>query len=333
MHAYPMLFEAMVKEKVWGGRRLGALGKPLPEGAMIGESWEIADLGETHKEGGGGGSASSTIANGEMRGLTLRDAVRAMGGNLMGSAGLSGEGGFPLLVKYLDARENLSVQVHPSPAYARAHPGAHLKTESWYIVEAEPGAKIYTGVKVGVDPATFESKARARDASIVEDLVAVEVAKGDFVHLPSGTCHALGAGVLVAEVQVSSDTTFRVFDWGRTDRTVHIEESMACIAFGEAAEVIRAGTASRELAENEFYAVREMRVGQGERIDLSGAWDGPRVWMVIEGGCDIASADDLFERVRVERGRTVLLPAGVGAAMASFDSAAVVLETEVRGGA
>ncbi len=333
MQTYPLIFEAMLKEKVWGGRRLESLGGELPDGAMVGESWEVADLDETSVEGGGGGSASSVIANGEMRGMTLRDAVRAMGTNLMGTASLSGEGGFPLLVKYLDARENLSVQVHPSAAYAAAHPGAHLKTESWYVVEAEAGSKIYTGMREGVTARDFEARARS-GGSVEADLVAVEVRAGDFVHLESGTCHALGAGVMVAEVQTASDTTFRVYDWGRKDRAIHIEEAMACIRFGESARVVRRDEPwqSRGVLEsNEFYEVREVVRREGATFTLPASDGGASVWMCLSGDGVIESLDDGFERVAFTKGSTILLPAALGAARAVFEHDSVVLETEVRG--
>src|SRR5437762_3181589 len=121
-------------EKVWGGRRLEAFGKRLPAGKKIGESWELADLASTSPSGGGGAPARSVIGGGSLAGKTLADAMAMWGRDLMGDARRAPSGGFPLLVKFLDASENLSVQVHPSPAYAAAHRDAHLKTECWYII-------------------------------------------------------------------------------------------------------------------------------------------------------------------------------------------------------
>ncbi len=206
---YVLTFEPILKEKVWGGRRLGGLGKALPAGAMVGESWEVADLASTSEGGGGGGAARSVIREGALAGRTLHDAMR------LWSPWLMADGGFPLLVKFLDAREHLSVQVHPSPEYARAHPDAHLKTECWYVMEAVPGSVIYKGVKPGVTRERFEAALRAgRGEGVVELLDAVPAIVGECHNLPSGTVHALGAGVLVAEVQTPSDTTFRVYYWG-----------------------------------------------------------------------------------------------------------------------
>lgn len=124
---YPLVFEPALMSKVWGGDRLSAFGKRISAGATIGESWEVADLGSTSASGAGGGGVRSVIANGPLRGKTLHDAIDLWGGDLLGDAKPAAGGGFPLLVKFLDARENLSVQVHPSPAYAAANPGANLK--------------------------------------------------------------------------------------------------------------------------------------------------------------------------------------------------------------
>lgn len=334
MNAYPLVFEPILKEKVWGGRRLAALGKMLPDGAKVGESWEVADLGATSIEGGGGDAEHSRIVNGSMRGMTLDEAIRAMGPNLMGLARLSGDGGFPLLVKYLDARENLSVQVHPSPAYAAAHPGAHLKTESWYVVAAEPvqgkPPMIYKGVKRGVTREAFA--AHIADNTVVDDLIAVPAVPGDFHHLPSGTCHALGAGVLVAEVQTPSDTTFRVYDWGRTNRKLHIEQALECIDFsGATLPVSRSDGKERTvLARNEFYGVDEIRAARGRAVTIE-MTDAPVVWMCLRGSGRIESGIGAFMPSRFGAGTTMLIPAACRHAMprAVFDEEGAALEVRV----
>lgn len=313
----PLVFTPIFKEKVWGGRTLARLNKPLPAGdrLKVGESWEIADLASTSADGGGGDSAHSVIAHGPMRGVTIRDAVKSMGTALMGSARLTPSGGFPLLVKYLDARENLSVQVHPSPAYAAANPGAHLKTESWYIVRAEPGAVIYKGVRPGVTRERFA--AHIADGSVVNDLIAVPVRAGDFHHIPSGTCHALGAGVVVAEVQTPSDTTFRVFDWGRTERALHIKQALDCIDFSGNADPapVRAGGSERTLlVSTEFYAAAELNLKAGDLHTLRIGGRAPRVWMPLEGSGEVCAEAGEFDPVPLRAGDTALFPAAMPAA-------------------
>jgi mannose-6-phosphate isomerase len=236
---YPLLLEPIYKEKVWGGRALERLGRDLSgsPGSRIGESWELVDLAQTSASGGGGGGATSTIVNGPLAGRTLGDVVADDDDKaaLLGDLPLSPEGGFPLLLKYLDASQNLSVQVHPSPAYAAEHDDAFLKSEAWFIVDCEPDAVIYKGIREGVTPEQLrEAIAKNTDDAVVPLMVSVPVRPGDCHYLPSGTCHALGGGILVAEVQTPSDTTFRVYDWGRTGRELHVDAALQCIDFGPA---------------------------------------------------------------------------------------------------
>lgn len=332
MHPYPLVLEPILKEKVWGGRRLSDLGKDLPEGMMYGESWELADLDATSADGGGGDGAHSRIVNGEMRGLTVREAMTAVGPNLMGSMRATETGAFPLLAKFLDAREHLSVQVHPSPAYAAEHPWAHLKTESWYVVDAEADGAIYRGVRAGVTPEAFR---RAIETGGVEELlVRVPVRAGDVHHLPSGTVHALGAGVLVAEVQTPSDTTFRVYDWGRSGRRLHVEEAMECIDFQPSdGTAIRSDGGDRALlVSTEYYTLSELRIARGTTRTETLESSRPVVWMVLRGDGRINAADNGFSPVAMRAGATVLLPASLQEVELVADEDVVILEAEVAGG-
>lgn len=337
MKPYPLVFEPILKEKVWGGRALESLGKALPGGASVGESWEVADLGSTSADGGGGDAAHSVIINGEMRGMRLDEAVRAMGPTLLGHLRLTDSGGFPLLVKFLDARENLSVQVHPSEAYAAAHAGAHLKTESWYVVRAEPGAKIYKGVRAGVSREEFADRIGA--GTVEEVLIAHDARPGDVHHLPSGVCHALGAGVVVAEVQTPSDTTFRVYDWGRTGRALHVEPALECIDFaGELEHPATRSDGSERcgLVKTGFYELAEVRGRGGEDRLIDTHEDLPVVWMVLCGSVRLESvryggsggdaAGEGFETVELGIGTTCLIPAKLDGVRAVFDRDSSVLE-------
>jgi len=317
----------ILKEKVWGGRALAAFGKPLPRDANIGESWELADLATTSASGGGGGAEHSVIDNGPLAERTIRDAVAILGSDLMGSARVSATGGFPLLVKFLDARENLSVQVHPSPAYAASCPGANLKTECWYIMAAAPGAVIYKGIKPGVDRATFAGHIKSGD--VVNDMIAIPAVVGECHNLPSGTCHALGAGVLVAEVQTPSDTTYRVYDWGRSGRELHVDEALECIQFGpcEPATTLPPGATRGRLVTTEYFTVDGLRLPQGGRTRLVtetalvGEAGAPMVVMLLEGSLSIITASGM---TRMIAGQTCVVPACLSA------SAAVLAETPVH---
>ncbi|MEM7628997.1 MAG: type I phosphomannose isomerase catalytic subunit [Planctomycetota bacterium] len=323
----PFVLSPILKPKVWGGRRLARFAKALPpEGgpdAMIGESWELADLDSTSAGGGGGEAAHSTIATGAMAGHTIRDAVRAWGGDLLGDASPTASGGFPLLVKYLDAREHLSVQVHPSPAYAAAHADAHLKTESWYVLAAEASVLadgtpiepvLYKGVREGVTPDVFASlvaEGRAGEAMVAEPAV-----PGTCHTLPSGTLHALGAGVLVAEVQTPSDTTFRVYDWqreyARPDRELHLERAMRCIEWGAAPGGLsaRAEDARGVVAATPFYELCELR-GHCEEKALAPIAAGRCAVLMLVGGMggELASASGAFQGASMGVGATAVIPA------------------------
>jgi len=316
---YPLVLEPIYKEKVWGGRTLERLGRVLPGKAetCVGESWELADLTATSPSGGGGEGAHSRILNGPLLKRTLREVVGDFGALVTGDTPLAADGGFPLLLKYLDARQNLSVQVHPSPEYAAAHPEAHLKSEAWYVVDADPGAVIYKGVRAGTSREDFEA---AVAAGTVEGLMlAIPARRGDCHYLPSGTCHALGGGILVAEVQTPSDTTFRVFDWGRTDRELHLEAALECIEYGPAdtarfepgTVTDRANARARDLVTCEHFSMREWTLDAGGQLDFES--DAVAVLMIIKGEAELAWGGESAQTLRVRAGNTVLLPAALEA--------------------
>ncbi|MBY0111313.1 MAG: class I mannose-6-phosphate isomerase [Phycisphaerales bacterium] len=344
---YPLLFAPIFKDKVWGGRALEALGKTLPAG-NIGESWELADLDSTSVSGGGGGAEHSKIINGPLAGKTIRDAVQQWGRDLLGatkaSATRDGVGAFPLLVKFLDAREHLSIQVHPSPAYAKANPGANLKTECWYILHtakvAGPGGQmhepvIFKGLKPGVTRADLERA--IREERVPEVMQAVPAIVGECHNLPSGTIHALGAGVVVAEVQTPSDTTFRVYDWakeyGRKGRELHVAQSVECTDFGPAPALAKLAPGAKRgrLVTTEFFRVDEVRLKAGESIAIAdsnaaGASTRAHAFTVLAGSGAVrtAAGDE-----RITRGQTGLVPAALvpGAVLvATSDVTALVVD-------
>lgn len=224
----PITFRPLFMERVWGGRRLETvLGKPLPDGAVIGESWEIVDRPEAQSEVLGGGPAGQTLHElwaGPQRTATF--GARAAG---------AGER-FPLLIKVLDCEDTLSVQVHP-PATLADDLGGEPKTEMWVIADARPGAHLFAGLRRGVTRERFERALRGgEDVSAL--LHRVEVQRGDTMFLPSGRVHAIGAGNLIVEVQQNSDTTYRVYDFDRPGldgrpRELHVAESLASIDWGD----------------------------------------------------------------------------------------------------
>jgi len=332
MDMYPLKFEPIYKPKVWGGRALEKLGRTLPSDEPIGESWELADLGQTAASGGGGGEARSTITNGPLAGWTLHEAMDHHGERLMGRLARNPAGEFPLLVKFLDANQNLSVQVHPSPAYAAAHPEAHLKSEAWYIVDAEPEAVIHKGVKEGTTPEQFREA--IENNRVEELLIAVPVTPGDIHYLPSGTCHALGGGILVAEVQTPSDTTFRVYDWGREGRELHIDQALECIDYHPAdtrrfephTRTERDGRVYEGLVRCDYFHLDRLTLPVGGSLDLAHLQ--PRVWMVLAGRGEITMAhpDPRAAATPIHQGQTLLLPPELPDGALCIDAAMTLLE-------
>jgi mannose-6-phosphate isomerase len=313
---YPLLFRPIFKDKVWGGRALEALGKSLPPG-NIGESWELVDLDSTSASGGGGGAEHSIIDNGPLAGKPVRDAIKQWGSDLLGGTKLTPAGAFPLLVKFLDAREHLSIQVHPSPAYAEAHKECHLKTECWYILHTakvdghEP--VIFKGLKPGVTQAQLDEA--VKNETVPEVMQSYPAIVGECHNLPSGTIHALGAGVVVAEVQTPSDTTFRVYDWakeyGRKGRELHITQTLACTDLGPPPPLakLKPGESAARLVTAEFFRVDEWRLHPGESRPLAGQPNRAHVAMILEGAGTLNTQG--AAPLAIEAGRTLLIPASL----------------------
>ena len=308
MSVYPLIFEPIFKEKIWGGRKLEtALNKPLPAGVAIGESWELADL--EHDQ--------SVVANGPRKGDTLGKLVAEFGRALTGPVPLF-EGRFPLLIKFLDATDTLSVQVHPDKAMAERLGGhVRVKNEAWYILAADPGGFIYRGVKPGVTAESFREA--IENGQVVDQLERLTVQAGDCYYLPSGTVHALGAGVTVAEVQTPSAVTYRVYDWGRIEastmlpRALHIDEAMSCMQFGAQSFDQERQCPSESgipralsLLRSESFVMDLARLRGGQTCPLRN----PAfvIWIVL-GGHGRITYDGPGEAVRFRAGDTVLLPA------------------------
>jgi len=221
---YPVKFKPIFKERIWGSDRLKTLfSKDLPANAKIGESWELADLPND----------CSQINDGPWHGMTLRQLLDE-NGQQFGFTAEQCRFPFGLLIKLLDANDVLSVQVHPDAEACKLFPEARLKTECWYVLAAEPESVIYRGLKTGIGREQVENA--VRDGNLQDLMVVYPAMAGDFHYLPAGTIHALGAGVVVAEIQTPSDTTYRLYDWNRRDdqgrgRQLHIEQALAGIHY------------------------------------------------------------------------------------------------------
>ena len=316
----PLLLRPHYVVKPWGGRRLEKYGKELPAGLMIGESWEVADLPEHVAVDVD--DPQSRVSSGPLAGRSLRSVIEVAGEQLLGPVLPTSEGRFPLLVKLLDATENLSVQVHPHEDYVARHPDARLKTESWYVVESEPGSVLFHDLREDVDLDAV--KAAIGKPGLVPYLRTVEPAPGSFHHVPAGLVHSLGAGVLVAEVQTPSDTTFRLYDWaeeyGRTPRQMHFEQGAESIVMHPHDAPSMAPSAEsgvRELTANQHFWIREHRNEAGA-VELSGQ-PGPRVLMVISGVVTVGA-------LTLGKGATAIVPACAIEAAAGVEREGVFLE-------
>ncbi len=323
---HPVVFEPIYKPRIWGGRGLQRLGKTLPADESIGESWELVDLEDDQ----------SVVRDGPAQGMTLRQLVETWGSDLLGDVPLFG-GRFPLLIKFLDAVSDLSVQVHPDEARARQHGGdVRVKHEAWYVLDAQPDGAIYYGLAHNVDRAGFAKAVTA--GKVVDLLKRVPVKAGQCYYLPSGTVHALGAGVMVAEIQTPSDTTFRVYDWDRVDaktgkpRDLHIEDALECINFDtpipkqERSHVVSVWASVTRLVTCEPFLIERIRMQEGAEQEIP--YDGLVVWVVLQGKGQI-EYPDRPEPLLFQAGDTVLLPAALKAAQLKITEQAMWLEVTV----
>jgi mannose-6-phosphate isomerase len=302
---YPTTFQPIFKERVWGGRALERLYKKnLPPKVPIGESWEISDRpGDI-----------SVIANGPLAGKNLHWLVENHGHELLGNS-KPANGRFPLLVKILDAQEKLSLQVHP-PAHKAPELRGEPKTEAWYIAEATPGAELYVGLKNGVTRPHFEKKISSGE--VAECFHRVPVQAGDTMFLPSGRVHAIGAGLVIFEIQQNSDTTYRVFDWNRVGldgkpRELHVDESLASIDFDdfEPALVSEKHSAhgkirSRRLVSNPLFSIEEFHADQGEKTTVDSGK--ARIIAAVKGTLRVNGSST---EIQLSPGDFALLPASV----------------------
>jgi mannose-6-phosphate isomerase len=252
----PLTFEPIFMERMWGGRRLESeFGKKLPPQRPIGESWEIVDRPE----------AQSIVREGLLRGKTLHELWSQYRDEIFGESPDSSR--FPLLLKLLDAHDKLSLQVHP-PEKLADRLGGEPKTEFWYIAAADPGAELYLGFRESITRDQFEKA--LRDGTAADYVHKIRVRPGDAAFLPAGRCHAVGAGILLIEVQQNSDTTYRVFDWNRVDdkgkeRQLHVDQALQCIDFDDVAPKL-VEPQDELLVRNELFEVQKWNLTASREI-------------------------------------------------------------------
>jgi len=321
----PLRFVPLLKRYLWGGRRLGTLlGKPIGDGDDYAESWEVADHGDDQ----------TVIAGGPLAGMTLANVMAKHRTEVLGRhAGNITR--FPLLFKFLDCRRVLSVQVHPNDAAAAKQSPPDLgKTEAWVILAAEPGSVVYAGLKRGFDRAALEREVHRGTTELC--LHKFEPRVGDCIFIPDGTVHALGAGLVVAEIQQASDTTFRLFDWNRVGpdgqaRQLHVEQSLAAIDYsaGPVQAQIPQSTerpfVQRLVSCDKFVLDRWQLMGAEKPQECTvGGDDRFHILSVLAGGVSVFYAGS---GETLSLGQTLLIPASAGAACITAQSQAVLLDS------
>jgi mannose-6-phosphate isomerase len=312
----PFKFVPLIKPLPWGGRKLQSLfGKPLPDDLPCGESWEVVDLPDDQ----------SRVADGPLAGTTLAELAASHREQLLGETDLL-LGRFPVLFKLIDAKQTLSVQVHPDEECAeRLGGGARPKTEAWYILHAAPGARLYLGLKEGVGRAELE---RALESGEVAELLyEVRVQPGDFVYLPSGTLHAIGGGLVLAEIQQASDTTYRVFDWNRVGldgkpRQLHVQEALASIHFDVRGKPDHmAPRSGRPGILCSAFSFERVGLGPGDQAVLDAGR--ARIICCVEGTGTVTHAGG--DPIGLGLGATCLVPAGRAESLRSDAGGAFLL--------
>jgi mannose-6-phosphate isomerase len=314
---YPLRFHPVLKRYLWGGRRLSTLGKTLGPESDYAESWEIVDHG----------ADQSVVAHGALAGQTLGELTRGHAGELLGRG--AAYDSFPLLFKFLDANDRLSIQVHPDDARAaRLVPPDRGKTEAWVILDAAPDSYLYAGLRPGVDAETLRREIARRTCELC--IERVEPQAGDCYFLPAGVVHALGPGLLVAEIQQASDTTYRIYDWSRLGpdglpRKLHVNEALEAVDYSYGPVTAQrpapaANPRAERLVDCDRFVLDRWKCSGEERV---GGDDRFHILAVLEGSLAI---DGDPASVPLARGGVVLLPAVLGAVEVKASTGTVFLD-------
>lgn len=320
---YPLKFKARFMERIWGGTALqDSLGKKLPEGVKIGESWEISGVDGN----------ISVVANGRLKGNDLQELIEVYMGDLVGDTVYNKFGlEFPLLIKLLDAQDVLSIQVHPDDELARERHDSYGKTEMWYVIDCEPDAELYMGFDGKVTREQYLDA--VSDGTLPALLNKVKVKPGDTFFIPAGVIHAIGRGILIAEIQQTSDITYRVDDWGRVDdagnpRELHTELAVDAIDFDTERELSVTAAPeinkSVELASCPYFTTNVVEVRGSFECDYS-ALDSFVIYTILEGQIEIVYNGEV-EKAR--KGDSILIPAELDAITLKGD--AKLLEVYIK---
>ncbi len=304
---YPLTFTPYLKPVIWGGTALRPLKGFAPSNEKIGESWEISAVP----------GHVSVVADGALAGCSLDELMQHYGADLVGPSVFEHFGThFPLLIKFIDAQDNLSIQVHPDDELARVRHHASGKTEMWYVMDARPGACLYSGFAIPTD--TEDYRRRIADRTFMDTLARHEVRRGDVFYLPAGRVHAIGAGCLIAEIQQSSDITYRIYDYDRRDaygnpRELHTDWAADAIDFTVKQNYRTIYNVHRnevtELVHCPYFHTRLLDLDVEEWHYHPRLHSGFTIYICVEGNLTLTTDLNEHNPLFLHRGQTVLIPA------------------------
>ena len=306
MELYPLKFQPLYKYRIWGGEKLKTeLGKNYSEN-LIGESWEISDVNNDE----------TLVTEGPLKGLTLKQLTKRFKGDFLGETVYTAFGNnFPLLIKFIDAKTPLSIQVHPSNEIAKSRHNSFGKNEMWYVMQAEKEAELIIGFKEDLSPKQYEQY--LKDGKILDVMNHEVVSKGDTFYIPTGRVHAIGAGVLLAEIQQTSDITYRIYDYDRVDNTtgkkreLHNDLAKDVIDFSVhdtyKTHYNKTLNQSNTLVHSPYFKTNFLKVEGNITKDYSNL-DSFVIYMCVDGNTQIKWKNDIFT---LKKGETLLLPASI----------------------
>lgn len=320
---YPFKFKPILKEIIWGGDEIGRFKNLYPKRKGIGESWEVSHVKDN----------VSVVANGELKGKSLEELIETYGERLLGKKTVENFGmTFPLLIKFIDARDALSIQVHPDDELARKRHNSFGKTEMWYVIKAAPGACLYSGFSQAITPEQYVKS--LEDDTFINYLQKHEVQSGDVFFLPAGRVHAIGAGCFIAEIQQTSNITYRIYDYNRRDahgspRELHTELAKDAIDYKLYPDYKLAYTPKQNeiqtLVSCRYFTTQLIEAHPGETLHFSDLNDSFSIYICMEGKAHLTDAGGGLTEIR--QGETVLFPAENPAKEIQFEEKSKILKT------
>ncbi|WP_117883342.1 type I phosphomannose isomerase catalytic subunit [Aureibaculum luteum] len=322
---YPLKFEPILKERIWGGKKLNSVLNKVTDKENIGESWELSDVkGDV-----------SIVANGKYKGKSLEFLINEYKDTLLGKKVYKNFGNnFPLLIKFIDAKEALSIQLHPNDALAKKRHNSFGKTEMWYVMQADKAANLIVGFQKHSNKEEYLK--HLENKSLLEILNVDEVEKGDVYFIPTGRIHAIGAGVLLAEIQQTSDVTYRIYDWDRKDdqgngRELHTELALDAIDYSAIdtykSDYTSEVNASINIVDCQYFTTNIIELEGKISIDNS-AKDSFVIYMAVDGNVTICYNDD--KEIQLNKGETVLMPACLSQYVLKSEEKSEVLEVYIK---